>query len=149
MEIIEALSGTLLIESVTGVLKTAFPATERYIEYQDQKLTRPCFLVEQILMTQEKHMNTRYRRNYRFRITWLPTLDEPFPKEACLDMGENLLGALRLLPLAETVVRPSDMSFEIVNGELQFTIDYTINALWNSAEEPSMKHLENAETIKA
>lgn len=94
-------------------------------------------------------MNTRYRRNYRFRITWLPTFDEPFPKEACLDMGENLLGALRLLPLAETVVRPSDMSFEIVNGELQFTIDYAINALWNSAEEPSMKHLEKSETIKA
>lgn len=148
MEIIETLSGTLLIESITGVLKTTFPAHERYIEYQDQALSRPCFLVEQILMSQEKHMNTRYRRNYRFRITWLPTLDEPFPKEACLDMGENLLGVLRLLPLAETVIRPSDMSLEVVNGELQFTIDYSINALWSSTEEPSMKHLEESGTIK-
>lgn len=126
----------------------AFGRQHFYVERVDQSLVRPCFFINQILLSQEKQMLERYRRTYRMRIKWLPPLDDPYPDDSCRQVGETLLAALRYVRFDDRPVRPIEMEYEVVDQELRFSIELVIHAQWPPEEIPDMQTLTTNEHVK-
>ena len=144
------ITGETVTGAVVRVLVANFKNSKVYKEDQVQKLVRPCFFVKQITLQQEKQMNRRDRRTYRIRIQALPPSGEASPEVFCRDVGEALLGLFRLLPLSETEsVFGRNMEYEVVNGELIFTVEYSIWVELPPAESILMNTLDTNETLKA
>jgi len=75
-----AITGDYVTDAVAGQLKTAYPAMKRYVEKQEEEIARPCFFIQQILLSQDKQMSRKYTRLYRIRIVWLPLSTSSTPR---------------------------------------------------------------------
>lgn len=143
-----AIAGDTITNAVITQLKNAFPTSKRYKERQESNVVRPCFFVQQLLLTQEKRMSQKYTRLYRIKITWLPLLNSATPRDDCDKMGEALLGAFRYLSLPWKNVVGRNAEFETVDNELQFTVEFTIFAQWQEDPGPDMQTLDVETGVK-
>ena len=143
------IGGEYVVSAVLRQLKTSVPSVSKlYREDQEQNIVRPCFFVKEMPLGQEKLMNNRYERNYRIRITYLPSKTGKDEVE-CRDIGETLLGAFRILSLEENhSVFGQNLEFEVTSGELHFTAEFPMHVVWSEAEQTKMKNLDSAVEFK-
>ena len=143
------MTGEYFISSITLQLKSGVPeVTKRYKESQNQDIVRPCFLVKEITSGQDKLMFNRYRRNPRIRITYLPK-DSSSVEEDCRAMGERLYEVFRILTLPNgRSIFGREMSYEIVDNELRFTVEFPVQVVWAEEEQPKMETLIPNENVK-
>lgn len=139
------IDGEYVVSSVLKQLKSQVSSVQkRYREDQVQNIVRPCFFVKQLLLGSDKLMNDRYFRNYRIRITYLPK-DLANPEVECRSMGEELLGVFRILSLEDgsAKVFGRNAEFEVVDGELLFTVEFPMHVQWERNPQPQMQNLDS------
>lgn len=145
----------MLVESETFVsavlrqLKKAYPAANLYRDEQNQNTKRPCFFVNQLRLGSEKQMFDRVRRNPRIRITYLCLADEPSPSKHLRSIGDSLLTIFQRLELSSSdSVIGRDLEYEVVDGELIFTVEFPIHLIPVEDPLPKIQILESHVDLK-
>lgn len=137
------MTGNDIVSAITLQLKAdVVEVPRRYKESQNQNIVRPCFFVKEIAHPMDKLLGNRYKRNPRYRITYLPLQTSSSIEEECRSMGEKLLESFRTLRFPDGKLFGREMSYEIVNNELLFTVEFPYQAFWREEEHPKMQGLE-------
>ena len=97
-----------------------------YAEAVEQGLQTPCFFISSLEVTSRLYMGLRYFCENPFCIQYIP--DESLnAKAACNDVAEQLFSCLELITDTEgDLVRGTDMHYEIVDGVLNFFVNYDL-----------------------
>lgn len=96
-----------------------------YIEEVKQGLKEPCFFVSCINPTVKLFLDKRYFRKNQFCIQYFPKNNNR-KKEECNDVAERLFLCLELITVNGDLVRGTGMKYEIVDGVLNFFVNYNI-----------------------
>lgn len=143
------ITGSYVTSAVVKQLREAYPNIPVYKESQNKNQVRPCFYVYQLLVAQEKKMNNKYHRVYRIKVHYLPEIGNPKLRETLDSMGAELFGVFRLLNLPDgSKVWGREQEYEIVDGVLHFTQEFTIFAEWSEDPGPTMETLSPSVTTK-
>lgn len=95
---------------------------EIYTESIEQGLEEPCFSILCLNPTNELFRNNKYFRTNQFCIQYFPSTDEP--KTECYSVLERLYDCLELITVNGDLSRGSRMKGEIVDGVLNFFVNY-------------------------
>jgi hypothetical protein len=115
-----------------------------YEEGQGQKFERPCFIVSQTLVTNEKRFGTRYARTYTMDIKWCPPLDSGSPISDCKAIGEQLLWVFRQVETQPLPTWTENVQYQIVDQELDFTFNALVHTRAPQDDIPLMNTLQDA-----
>jgi len=138
-----------IVEPVLKQLQKYHPQVRRYREEQNQNTKRPCFFVEQMPLGSERQMFGRVRREYRIRITYLCELELAEPKKHLREVGTALLEEFQLLELGNgQSIFGRNAEFEIVNGELLFTVEFPAHLTPQQTPQPQMHNFETNPSLK-
>jgi hypothetical protein len=114
-----------IIDAISISLNTAFgDGYEIYTESIEQGLQEPCFSVFCLNPTNALFRNNKYFRTNQFCIQYFPSTDEP--KAECNAVLEKLYDCLELITVTDDLTRGSRMNGEIVDGVLNFFINYNM-----------------------
>jgi hypothetical protein len=95
---------------------------EIYTESIEQGLEEPCFFILCLNPTNELFRNNKYFRTNQFCIQYFPSTDEP--KAEFYSVLERLYDCLELITVNGDLSRGSRMKGEIVDGVLNFFVNY-------------------------
>ena len=138
-----------IVEPVLKQLKKYHPQILRYREEQNQNTKRPCFLVEQLTLGNERQMFGRAKRTYRIRITYLCEQTQSEVKKHLREIGTSLLEEFQLLDLGNGhSVFGRDAEFEIVGGELLFTVEFPVHLVPEETFQTQMHNIETNTGLK-
>ncbi len=111
-----------IIAGISTTLDGAF-GYEVYGEEIKQGLKEPCFFIKCLNPTNNLFLGKRYFRKNNFVVQYFPK-SEHKPKAECYEMAEELTQHLELIPVLDTVLRGTEMSYEVVEGVLNFFVNY-------------------------
>ena len=116
-----------IIDGIIKAIRTEYDKSFRiYTESVEQGLIEPCFFVRCLNPTHEREISDRYKRFYPFMITYFPSTDEP--RSECQTVCETLFGLLNDVETDIGIVHMSEISGEIVDGNLQFSMQCSVFA---------------------
>lgn len=114
-----------IIDAICISLNSAFgDGYEIYTESIEQGLQEPCFSVFCLNPTNNLFRNNKYFRNNQFCIQYFPSTDEP--KAECNTVLEKLFDYMELITVNGDLTRGSRMNGEVVDGVLNFFINYNM-----------------------
>lgn len=114
-----------IIDAISISLNSAFgDGYEIYTESIEQGLQEPCFSVFCLNPTNNLFRNNKYFRNNQFCIQYFPSTDEP--KAECNTVLEKLFDCMELITVNGDLTRGSRMNGEVVDGVLNFFINYNM-----------------------
>ena len=118
-----------IIDGIIKAIRTEYDKSFRiYTESVKQGLKEPCFSIMCLNPSGEREMGDRFKRYFPFMITYFPSTDEPVAE--CNAVCETLLGLLYEITTDTGVVHASDdMSGQVVDGNLQFSVQYDLYLL--------------------
>ncbi|MPN23816.1 hypothetical protein SDC9_171209 [bioreactor metagenome] len=117
-----------IIDAISISINSEFgDSYEIYTESLEQGLKEPCFSVFCLNPTNELFLNKRYFRRNQFCIQYFPSTDEV--NYECNAVRERLFDCLELITikvdeLTGDLTRGSKMKGEVVNGVLNFFVNY-------------------------
>lgn len=113
-----------IIEAISISLNAEFGDDyTTYTESIEQGLNKPCFFVFCINPTNRVFFGKRYFRQNQFCIQFFPA-DESRENEDCNAVAERLFSCLEYITVTEDLVRGTKMKYEIVDGVLNFFVNY-------------------------
>lgn len=136
-----------IIEAISIALNAEFTETEyeMYMEEVRQDLKEPCFFIFCINPSQRLFLGRRYFREHAFCIQY-------FPKDGnreCNEVMERLYSCLEWLKVGEDLVMGTKMRGEIIDGVLNFFVNYDMFMYFaQQNEEPSMEGFQQKTTMK-
>lgn len=117
-----------ILDATTVALHNTFGDTYTYyVEDVEQNATKPCFVVGMLNPLLRSTKLDRYYRTMPLIIHYFTDKDNTLDaKKDCYDVAEKLAEALEFLPveIEECTIMGRDISWEIVEGVLQFYITY-------------------------
>jgi hypothetical protein len=114
-----------IIDAISISINSEFgDGYEIYTESIEQGLEEPCFSVFCLNPTNELFRNNRYFRNNQFCIQYFPSTDEP--KAECNAVLERLYDCLEKITVTGDLTRGSRMNGEVVDGVLNFFVNYNM-----------------------
>lgn len=120
----------------------------KYQKSPEQGLIEPCFLVRCITPVTVHGLRNRAKKSYTFHITYFPK-DANNPDLECLEVEETLSDVLRAIMVDGVLVHTSgEMSGKLVDGNLQFTVTYTIYAMRTETPVDGMETLEQTISVE-
>jgi hypothetical protein len=132
-----------IIDAISISINSEFgDGYEIYTESIEQGLEEPCFSIFCLNPTNRLYMNKRYFRTNQFCIQYFPSTDEP--KAECNSVLEKLYECLELIDMNGDSIRGTSMKGEIVNGVLNFFVNYNI-FMYKVEEKTLMETLDGAE----
>lgn len=132
-----------IIDAISISINSEFgDGYEIYTESIEQGLEEPCFSIFCLNPTNRLYMNKRYFRTIQFCIQYFPSTDEP--KAECNSVLEKLYECLELIDMNGDSIRGTSMKGEIVNGVLNFFVNYNI-FMYKIEEKTLMETLDGAE----
>lgn len=112
-----------IIDGIIKAIRTEYDKSFRiYTESVEQGLIEPCFSILCLNPSGEHEVGDRFKRFFPFVITYFPSTDEPIAE--CNAVCETLLGLLNDVETDIGLFHGSEMSGEVVDGNLQFTVQY-------------------------
>ena len=113
-----------IIEAISTKLYTEFEC-KIHMEEIKQGLVEPCFFLKCLNPKVDHYFWNRYKRNNQFVIQYFPEHKNAYDRE-CNDIAEWMLWNLEYITIADetTPIRASGMNYEIVDGVLNFFINY-------------------------
>lgn len=94
-----------------------------YTESVEQGLNEPCFFISCIDPTNRLFFDKRYFRKNQFCIQYFPA-NKDRKKEECNDAAERLYSCLEYIAIGGDLIRGTKMNCEIVDGILNFFVNY-------------------------
>lgn len=114
-----------------------------YTEHVEQGLHEPCFFVTCINPNIRLYRGRRYLHTNQYAIQYLTDAEEP--RAECAAVAERLFGCLELLSVDGDLMRGTDMSAEITEEALTFTVNYDFFS-YRPKDDPKMEEVEDTET---
>lgn len=96
-----------------------------YTESIEQGLSEPCFFLFCINPTSRVFLKNRYFRENQFCIQYFPA-DKDRAKEECNAVAERLFLCLEYITVTGDLVRGTKMKYEIIDGVLNFFVNYDL-----------------------
>ena len=123
-----------------------------YLEFQDsvtiydesieQDFKEPCFLISTIKAAESKVLNRRYKFSQSFVIQYFPKSKRNVNEEM-YRVADRMVGALEYIEQLgteeKTTLRGKDRNYKIVDGVLNFFVDYNFFAYVVVEEPPFME----------
>ncbi len=113
-----------IIQSISISLNAEFgDGYTNYTESVEQGLQEPCFFIFCVNPTNELFLGRRYFRQNQFCIQFFPE-DKDRAKEECNAVAEQMYLCLEWLTVTGDLVRGTKMRYEVVDGVLNFFVNY-------------------------
>lgn len=117
-----------VINGIINAIRTSYDETYRiYTESIEQGLIEPCFSILSLNPSGDRELGDRFKRYFPFMITYFPSSKEPIAE--CNAVCEELLGLLADVQTSIGLLHASTIGGEIVDGNLQFNVQYNIHAM--------------------
>ncbi|MBU5436388.1 hypothetical protein KQI42_00095 [Tissierella sp. MSJ-40] len=121
--------------------------TKVYDGLVKEEFEKPCFFIENVKGNQAKQLGNRYKRKQIFKISYFPKQGDSISEEM-LRVAETLYDELEHIRLEEITIMGQDMSYEIIDNVLHFSIDYTFYIVKENLEVPIMEKLYQKGEVK-
>ena len=130
-----------IINGIITSLRTEYDTSYRiYTESVEQGLQEPCFSILCLNPSGNRELGDRFKRFFPFMITYFPSSDEPIAE--CNAVCEVLLGLLNDIETDIGVVHATGTpSGEVIDGNLQFNIQYDVFAMLQREKVEDMDEL--------
>lgn len=112
-----------------------------YTESIEQGLDNPCFLITNIVHTHDAKLSNRYQDNNSFMIQYFPESDTDYLNEIN-GMISKLEGVLEWIAVDSSKVYGMNMTSNVVDGVLNFQVDYNVRILKTTQESERMNNLK-------
>ena len=133
--------------AITGIsiaLNVAFgDGYEIHCEEIKQDMKVPCFFISPLNPSIRGYPGKRYRRENRFMIQYFPESEYDANME-CMDTAEKMFWCLEQIKIGNKPIRGYNMNYEIVDGILNFTVDY--NFFVHKTENMERMHRMRSDT---
>lgn len=138
-----------ILNAVTKQLGSKFGNSYKYyIEDVKQNITKPCFTVDSLETHQRSRNATQYDRTLPLVVHYFNDKDETLKKDS-YDIAEQLTELLEYLPFEGTFLRGESISWQLVEGVLQFFVTYKIRTQNSDSILPTTKMEDiSSENIK-
>lgn len=113
-----------IIKSISISLNAEFgDSYTNYTESVEQGLQEPCFFIFCVNPTNELFLGRRYFRQNQFCIQFFPE-NKDRAKEECNAVADRMYLCLEWLTVTGDLVRGTKMRYEVVDGVLNFFVNY-------------------------
>ena len=137
-----------IIKGISVAINTEFgDGYTIYTESIEQGLKEPCFFISCLNPTNKVFFGERYFRTNQMCIQYIPT-NTSVEKEECNAVVERLFNCLEYITVGEDPVRGSKMNSEIVDGILNFFINYDLFIMKLKNEEVAMNEILKNVAVK-
>jgi hypothetical protein len=135
-----------ILNAVTKQLGTTFGNSYHYyVENVEQDLKKPCFTVDVLIPLQEAKSPILYDRTMPLVIHYFSGSKTNI-KNDCYEMGEQIVNCLEYLPFDTTLLRGTDISWQIVDDVLQVFITYKFKTKAVVKEDDAMESIDESVT---
>ena len=138
-----------IIEAISIALNKEFgDEYEIHMEAIRQDLNEPCFFVQCVNPTIELFLGKRYFRSNQFCIQYFPKTDEL--QRECADVAERMIWCLEYITVDgdDRPIRGTKMEYEVVDGVLNFFVNYDYFVDKVTTPETPMEDLETNTSVK-
>lgn len=142
------LAGDLIKSALARRLAALFPGITIYKEKVEQGLKYPSFFILQLNVTQEGDLRTYRWLNFQMNIRYRPTKDYNSKRSELDQLGLDMLDGLEEVEVEGKPLRGRDMNYEIIDGVLQFFINFRMRVKKEQEAGQKMLELENSAYIK-
>lgn len=136
-----------IIESISISLNAEFgDGYKNFVESVEQGLKEPCFFIFCLNPTNELFLGKRYFRQNQFCIQFFPQ-NKDQAKQECNSVAERLYLCLEELTVSGDLVRGTKMKYEVVDGVLNFFVNYDM-FVYKVVENTPMEEIEENVSVK-
>lgn len=137
-----------LLIGITQALDEEFgPDMSIYTDDIEQGIETPCFLVTDLISTEEQILGSRYERRYPFMVQYFPK--ERQYRMECDKVKDRLFNCLEYIVADGNRTRGTDMSGRIVDGMLNFEVTYKIQIFKERRDRTEiMENLATSQDVK-
>lgn len=137
-----------IIKGISVAINTEFgDGYTIYTESIEQGLKEPCFFISCLNPTNKVFFGERYFRTNQMCIQYIPT-NTSVEKEECNAVVERLFNCLEYITVGEDPVKGSKMNSEIVDGILNFFVNYDLFIMKLKNEEVAMNEILKNVAVK-
>lgn len=137
-----------IIKGISVAINTEFgDGYTIYTESIEQGLKEPCFFISCLNPTNKVFFGERYFRTNQMCIQYIPT-NTSVEKEECNAVVERLFNCLEYITVEDDPVRGSKMNSEIVDGILNFFVNYDLFIMKLKNEEVAMNEILKNVAVK-
>lgn len=137
-----------IIKGISVAINTEFgDGYTIYTESIEQGLKEPCFFISCLSPTNKVFFGERYFRTNQMCIQYIPT-NTSVEKEECNAVVERLFNCLEYITVGEDPVRGSKMNSEIIDGILNFFVNYDLFIMKLKNEEVAMNEILKNVAVK-
>lgn len=119
---------------------------EIYTESIEQGLQEPCFSVLILNPTSELFINDKHMRTNKVMIQYFPSTNDKY--QECNEVLVRLFNCLELIYIGDDLTRGSNMSGEIIDGVLNFSINYDMFVYKSHDKGQTMENLDVDSNVK-
>lgn len=119
---------------------------EIMMEENHQDLQEPCFFISCLNPSIRLFLGKRYYRQNQFCIQYFPKTEDI--NEECNLVAERMLWCLEEIVAEGDVMRGTGMRYEVVDGVLNFFVNYDCFVYKKTVEESSMESIEAGQEVK-
>lgn len=116
------------------------------MEENRQDLKEPCFFISCLNPSIGRYPGGRYLRRNQFCIQYFPQTQD-INKE-CLAVAERLSWCLEEIFMDSDLIRGTGMRYEVIDGILNFFVDYNFFVRKLKNENASMESIESEQNVK-
>lgn len=134
---------TLLTEGITKALYDAFKVPV-YLEWKENKMKFPCFLVSVADSNHDLHVSKLYNRKLDYTVKYFLNA-ESIPvdyRKDLLQIGEELYDILEYVKVGDRITRGEGMKYNENDGVLHFSVTYEMLLHKESKKDPAMERLK-------
>lgn len=117
-----------------------------YTESVEQGLKEPCFFISCINPTNRVFLGKRYFKTNQMCIQYFPT-DKDRKKEECNSVSDKLFDCLEYITVSGDLVRGTKMNSEMVDGVLNFFVNYDFY-VYKKEDTVPMEELSESVSVK-
>ena len=134
---------TLLTEGITKALYDVFKVPV-YLEWKENKMKFPCFLVSVADSNHDLHVSKLYDRKLDYTVKYFLN-DESIPvdyRKDLLQIGEQLYDILEYVKVGDRITRGEGMKYNENDGVLHFIVTYEMLLHKEAKRVPAMERLQ-------
>ena len=132
-----------LTEGITKALYDSFKVPV-YLEWKENKMKFPCFLVSVTDSNHDLHVGKLYDRKLDYSVKYFLNA-ESIPvdyRKDLLQIGERLYEILEYVKVGDSITRGENMSYRESDGILHFDVTYEMLLYKENKRAPSMERLQ-------
>ena len=137
-----------IIKAVCKAIYEEFGSEDTlYSEAVEQNMKTPCFFVLCAAPELNRFLGNRYFKKTPVVIQYFP-LETAKPKTECENIAERLFLLLDQIPFEDSFINGTDLNAKIVDGVLNFFVDYNMFVHKVKAPKDKMKSLTMTSEVR-